>query len=247
MFLLLSAYKNKPNAFTNTHFCFQKFDKSFFSLSHLAEGMGLFFEPAVSENRREIVLSAAATKGRVITNSNGCFYINGSLWRPSNEQIARVEQLWKRLLRRRKQAGKASGGFLILEMSAGQRWASVCLIVFWGSRSASEWTASMPGRRNCCEKNKKEAAETQMNRRLRSRKQSARGMKTKMLKKMRKGEKGDEKSQKKSWKSQRSREQEAGKTAKERINKHRRRERGRRKCCSSAKQRESSSFELGPH
>lgn len=76
----VSAHKNKPKAFTNTHLRFQKFDKSlFFSLSVLTEGMGPFFELAVSENRREIVLSAAAMKRRVITNSNGCFYFNGSL------------------------------------------------------------------------------------------------------------------------------------------------------------------------
>lgn len=76
----LSAYINKPKAFTNTHLCFQKFDKSLFSLSFLTEeGMGRFFEPPVSENLGEIALSAAAEKRRVITNSNGCFYINGSL------------------------------------------------------------------------------------------------------------------------------------------------------------------------
>lgn len=103
----------------------------------------------LSENPGEITLSAAAVQQRVITNSNGCFYINGRLWRPLNEQIAGVKHLWKCHLRKRKRRGEgegegarrgeARGGggegcFWSWQISAGQCWATVYLgpaIVFW--------------------------------------------------------------------------------------------------------------------
>lgn len=106
IFLLsLSAYINKPKAFTNTHLpCFQKFDKSpFLSFSRYSERRERVRSLSwLSENPGEITLSAAAVLQRVITNSNGCFYINGRLWRPLNEQIAGVKHLWKCHLRKRK-------------------------------------------------------------------------------------------------------------------------------------------------
>lgn len=80
MFLLNQHIKTNPRPSQIHTSASRSLIKSFFfSLSLLTEGTGLFFEPAVSENAREIVLSAAAMKRRVITNSNGCFYINESL------------------------------------------------------------------------------------------------------------------------------------------------------------------------
>ncbi len=106
IFLLsLSAYINKPELFTNTLPCFQKFDKSpFFSFHRYSERRKRVVHSLswLSENPREITLSAAAVQQRVITNSNGCFYINGRLWRPLNEQIAGVKHLWKCHLWKRK-------------------------------------------------------------------------------------------------------------------------------------------------
>lgn len=50
----------------------------------------------LSENLGKITLNTAVLQQRVITNSNGCFYISGKLWRPLNEKIARVLTFVKR-------------------------------------------------------------------------------------------------------------------------------------------------------
>lgn len=107
IFLLsLSAYINKPKAFTNTHLpASKKFDKVLIlSFSRYSERRKRVVSSLsrLSENPGEITLSAAAVQQRVITNSNGCFYINGRLWRPLNEEIAGVKHLWKCHLRKRK-------------------------------------------------------------------------------------------------------------------------------------------------
>lgn len=141
IFLLsLSAYINKPKAFTNTHLPASKssIKVPFLSFRRSTEKRKRVVSSLsrLSENPGEITLSAAAVQRRVITNSNGCFYINGSLWRPFNEQIAGVKHLWKCHLRKRKEArgrgerrerGGAGKGFWSWQISAGQRWATVYL------------------------------------------------------------------------------------------------------------------------
>lgn len=111
--LSLSAYINKPEAFTNMHL-----PASWSSIKVLLFLFSLRSdrrEPVsslswLSENPGEITLSAAAVLQRVITNSNGCFYINGGLWRPLNEQIAGVKHLWKSHLRKKKRDGTGREG-----------------------------------------------------------------------------------------------------------------------------------------
>lgn len=85
IFLLsLSAYINKPKASSNVHLPASK------SLIKSSSFFLLLFEEKkrkrvvsslsqLSENPGEITLSTAAAQQRVITNSNGCFYINGKL------------------------------------------------------------------------------------------------------------------------------------------------------------------------
>lgn len=149
IFLLsLSAYINKPKAFTNTHLpASKKFDKVLIlSFSRYSERRKRVVSSLsrLSENPGEITLSAAAVQQRVITNSNGCFYINGRLWRPLNEEIAGVKHLWKCHLRKRKggerkRRRRESGRrgrffFLSWQISAGQCCATVYLgpvVVFW--------------------------------------------------------------------------------------------------------------------
>lgn len=143
--LSLSAYINKPEAFTNMHLpaSWNSIKVLFFLFSLRSDRR----EPVsslsrLSENPGEITLSAAAVLQRVITNSNGCFYINGGLWRPLNEQIAGVKHLWKSHLWKKKKGWQREGGreargaserggdgigFWSRQISGGQCWATVYL------------------------------------------------------------------------------------------------------------------------